>query len=187
MKNICQKIIGILLVVIILASTNISLAVTKEEINKQKNQQSEINSQIDEAKEKQKEIESKKSETMKQVESISSQIENYETQIDSLDSQISEANAKIKEQEQKLAQAEEDYKKQEELIKQRMVAIYVSGETSYLDVLLSSKSLTDFISSYYLVSELTKMDTEKQQNLKKVNMFHNYQIKKKSWSKKFKN
>lgn len=61
MKNICQKIIGILLVVIILASTNISLAVTKEEINKQKNQQSEINSQIDEAKEKQKEIESKKS------------------------------------------------------------------------------------------------------------------------------
>ena len=167
MKNICQKIIGILLVVIILASTNISLAVTKEEINKQKNQQSEINSQIDEAKEKQKEIESKKSETMKQVESISSQIENYETQIDSLDSQISEANAKIKEQEQKLAQAEEDYKKQEELIKQRMVAIYVSGETSYLDVLLSSKSLTDFISSYYLVSELTKMDTELLEKIEK--------------------
>ena len=168
MKNICQKIIGILLVVIILASTNISLAVTKEEINKQKNQQSEINSQIDEAKEKQKEIESKKSETMKQVESISSQIENYETQIDSLDSQISEANAKIKEQEQKLAQAEEDYKKQEELIKQRMVAIYVSGETSYLDVLLSSKSLTDFISSYYLVSELTKMDTELLEKIEKA-------------------
>ena len=138
-----------------------------EEINKQKNQQSEINSQIDEAKEKQKEIESKKSETMKQVESISSQIENYETQIDSLDSQISEANAKIKEQEQKLAQAEEDYKKQEELIKQRMVAIYVSGETSYLDVLLSSKSLTDFISSYYLVSELTKMDTELLEKIEK--------------------
>ena len=94
---------------------------------------------------------------MKQVESISSQIDSYESQISDLDNQIAQSNEKIKEQEKKLAQAEEDYKNQEELIKQRMVAIYVSGDTSYLDVLLSSKNLSDFISSYYLVSEVTQM------------------------------
>lgn len=160
MKNICQKITGTLLATIILASTNISLAVTQSEINKQKAQQNQISNQIDEAQEKQKEVENQKSETMKQVESISSQIDSYESQISDLDNQIAQSNEKIKEQEKKLAQAEEDYKNQEELIKQRMVAIYVSGDTSYLDVLLSSKNLSDFISSYYLVSEVTQMDAD---------------------------
>ena len=77
MKNICQKIIGTLLATIILVSTNISLAVTQSEINKQKAQQNQISNQIDEAQEKQKEVENQKSETMKQVESISSQIDSY--------------------------------------------------------------------------------------------------------------
>ena len=43
----------------------------------------------------------------------------------------------------------------------------MSGDTSYLDVLLSSKSLTDFISSYYLVSEVTQMDSELLEKIQK--------------------
>ena len=39
-----------------------------------------------------------------------------------------------------------------------MVAIYMAGDTQYLDVLLKSSSLSDFISSYYLISQLTEID-----------------------------
>ena len=136
-----------------MASTNVALAATQADINSNQKK-------IDEAEEKQKQVESDKTEAMKQVESINSKIDDYETQINDLDSKITDANTKIKEEEKKLAQAEQDYKEQEELIKKRMVAVYTSGDTSYLDVLLSSKNLTDFISSYYLVSEVTKMDAE---------------------------
>lgn len=167
MKNICKKITGIMLIVILITSTNVALAVTQSEINNQKNQQSQISNQIDEAEEKQKEIEAKKSEAQKQVESISSQIDSYESQIDDLDSQIADANTKIKEAEEKLAQNQEEYEKKQETFKQRLVVIYESGETSYLDVLLSSSSLTDFISNYYLVSELTEMDTQLIESLEK--------------------
>lgn len=167
MKNIFTKIIGIMLVLILLVSTNIALAVTQSDIDKQKNQQSQISNQIDEAEEKQKELEAKKSEAQKQVESISSQIDNYESQIDDLDSQIDDANSKIKEAEEKLTQNQEEYEKKQEIFKQRLVVIYESGETSYLDVLLSSSSLTDFISNYYLVSELTEMDAQLMENLQK--------------------
>lgn len=159
MKNICQKIIGIILIVILLA-TNISMAVTQSEIDSQKNQQTQINNQIDEAEEKQKEIEAKKSETMKQVESISSQIDSYQSQIDDLDSQIDNANLKIKEAEQKLVENQEEYEKKQEMFKQRLVAVYEAGETTYLDFLLTSQSLTDFISNYYLVTEVAQMDAE---------------------------
>ena len=153
MKSIFQKLIGIALISILLASTNVALAATQADINSNQKK-------IDEAEEKQKQVESDKTEAMKQVESINSKIDDYETQISDLDSKITDANTKIKEEEKKLAQAEQDYKEQEELIKKRMVAVYTSGDTSYLDVLLSSKNLTDFISSYYLVSEVTKMDAE---------------------------
>ena len=153
MKSIFQKLIGMALISILLASTNVALAATLADINSNQKK-------IDEAEEKQKQVESDKTEAMKQVESINSKIDDYETQINDLDSKITDANTKIKEEEKKLAQAEQDYKEQEELIKKRMVAVYTSGDTSYLDVLLSSKNLTDFISSYYLVSEVTKMDAE---------------------------
>lgn len=167
MKNMCKKIIGIILVIMITSSTNIALAVSQSEINSQKNQQSQISNQIDEAEEKQKQIESEKSKTMQQVETISSQIDNYESQIENLNSQIEDANTKIKESEEKLAKNEEEYKKKQEIFKQRLVVIYESGETSYLDVLLNSSSLTDFISNYYLVSELTEMDTQLIEGLEK--------------------
>lgn len=153
MKSILQKLIGMALISILLASTNVALAATQADIDSNQKK-------IDEAEEKQKQVESDKTEAMKQVESINSKIDDYETQISDLDSKITDANTKIKEEEKKLAQAEQDYKEQEELIKKRMVAVYTSGDTSYLDVLLSSKNLTDFISSYYLVSEVTKMDAE---------------------------
>lgn len=153
MKSIFQKLIGMALISILLASTNVAFAATQADINSNQKK-------IDEAEEKQKQVESDKTEAMKQVESINSKIDDYETQISDLDSKITDANTKIKEEEKKLAQAEQDYKEQEELIKKRMVAVYTSGDTSYLDVLLSSKNLTDFISSYYLVSEVTKMDAE---------------------------
>lgn len=153
MKSIFQKLIGMALISILLASTNVALAATQADIKSNQKK-------IDEAEEKQKQVESDKTEAMKQVESINSKIDDYETQISDLDSKITDANTKIKEEEKKLAQAEQDYKEQEELIKKRMVAVYTSGDTSYLDVLLSSKNLTDFISSYYLVSEVTKMDAE---------------------------
>ena len=160
MKSIFQKLIGMALISILLASTNVALAATQADIDSNQKK-------IDEAEEKQKQVESDKTEAMKQVESINSKIDDYETQISDLDSKITDANTKIKEEEKKLAQAEQDYKEQEELIKKRMVAVYTSGDTSYLDVLLSSKNLTDFISSYYLVSEVTKMDAELLEKIQK--------------------
>jgi murein DD-endopeptidase MepM/ murein hydrolase activator NlpD len=97
---------------------------------------------------------------MKQVEEISSQISQYQAQIDELDEKISDLNTKISEAEANLKKAEEDYTKQEELLEARLVATYEAGDTSYLDVLLSSESITDLISNYYLVTEVATNDAE---------------------------
>ena len=167
MKTICQKIIGIILVIMILASFNISLAVTQSDINEKKQEQEANKNKINEKQAQIDQVEEIKDATQKEVEQLNSQITEYQGQISNLDAQISSTNEKIKEEEEKLQQAEQDYKDQEELIKKRMVALYMSGDTSYLDVLLSSKSFADFISSYYLVTEVTQMDTNLLEKIQK--------------------
>ena len=167
MKKICKKVLGATLIAVLLASFNMSLAVSQTDINNQKSQQQENNNKIKETEQKKEEVKEIKDETLKEVEQLNSQITDYQGQIASLDAEISDANAKIKEQETKLAQAENDYQEQQDTLEKRIVAVYESGETSYLDVLLSSEGLTDFISNYYLVSEVTQYDTEMLQEIQK--------------------
>ena len=39
------------------------------------------------------------------------------------------------------------------LLEKRLVALYEAGETTYLDMLLASDDLSDFISNYYSISK----------------------------------
>ena len=167
MKSICKKIIGIILIIILLA-TNVSMAaVTQSDINAEKQQQKENEDKQQQLKDKQDEVQEIKDKTLKEVEDLNSQITDYQSQITSLESQIDDANSKLKEAEEKLSENQIEYERKQETFKQRLVVVYESGETSYLDVLVNSSSLTDFISNYYLVSELTEMDSQLIQSLEK--------------------
>ena len=53
---------------------------------------------------------------------------------------------------------EKEFKEKEEAFIERMVAIYEDGQTTYLDMLLSSDNIVSFISSYYMISELAEAD-----------------------------
>lgn len=153
MKKIGLKLLGILLIGIIFMQSNIVIGASQSDIN-------ENNKKINEAKEELEEIKEEKSETMKQVENIAGQIDEYQSQIDELNTKISDLNTKISEAETNLKNAENDYTKQEKLLEARLVATYEAGETSYLDVLLSSEGVTDLISNYYLISEVATSDSE---------------------------
>lgn len=159
MKNLGRKMLGILVAGIILIQGNINLVVAESQ-SSLKSQQSQNNEKINETKEELENIQAEKSEAQKQVENLTSQISQYQSQIDELDDKISDLNNQISEAEANLNKAQEDYTKQEELLEARLVATYEAGETSYLDVLLSSSSITDLISNYYLVTEVATNDSE---------------------------
>ena len=129
-------------------------------LNDVQNQQTSVNDKIEEQKKKLEEITTEKSEALTVVENLDTQISSYESEIEELAEQISSLETQIQEAEQKIKEDEEKYQKDQEALNERLVTIYENGEISYLDVLLSSSSLTDFISSYYIVSELTTYDTE---------------------------
>ena len=164
MKKIGLKIIGIMIIAIIILQFNVVIAATKSELNASSN---ETDQKIEEAKEELENIDAEKSETLQQVEDLIMQISSAQSEIDEIDSQIEDMNSQIEEAQNKLNEKQEEYDDKEELLEKRLVAAYEAGETSYLDVLLSSSSLTDLISNYYMISEITKSDMELMDNIKK--------------------
>ena len=164
MKKLSLKIKGILIIGIFLLQNSVAIAATKTELN---NSQAETDKKIEEAKEELEGIQAEKSETLQEVEKLTTQISEYQSQIDTLDSQISELNDKIEEAQANLDKSQEDYNKQEELLEARLVATYEAGETSYLDFILSSNSITDLISNYYLVTEVATNDAELLEQIQK--------------------
>lgn len=158
MKNKLKKLIGIILIVILMLYANVSIA--NNDYTSELNQKAENNKKINEIKEKEQQLENIKDETLKEVEKLNIEINDYQKQIDELNVKISDTNKKISETEEKLKKAQDDFDKQEKLLKARLVAAYEAGETSYLDVLLSSENITDFISNYYLITEVATYDAE---------------------------
>ncbi len=159
MKTIILKIVGIFMIIVMLLQTN-RCVMAEDSTSELKNKQNENNKQINEATSELGEVQEQKNQTVKQVEDLTTQIADYEAQIETLNSQISELNGKITQSEKELQKAQEDYTQQEELLNARLVATYEAGETSYLDFLLSSESIIDLISNYYLVTEIANNDTE---------------------------
>ena len=164
MKKYMFKLMGIITILIFLLQVNFSIAATTTELNNEKEQNQQ---QIDEKNQKKEEIQAEKSATVEEIEKIITQIQDYENQINELNTKITDLNNKIQESEEKLNKAQEDYDKQEELLEARLVANYEAGETSFLDVLLSSDSITDLISNYYLVTEIATNDAELLEKIEK--------------------
>lgn len=157
MKNIIKNIIGVIIIAVIVSYPSLILAETETELN---NQKEDNNEKITQAQQEKERVTNEKNQTIDEVNSLTEQITDYQSQINDLDAQIDEANNKLEEQTKKLEEAEKQYNDQQDTLNTRIVALYEAGETSYLDVLLSSESVTDFISNYYIISEIAECDVE---------------------------
>ncbi len=157
MKNILKSIIVFIIILIMVAYSNISMAANMNDL---KNEKSNIQNKITSTEKKIEEISKEKEDTLSQVQKLITQISDYQTEIDDLGEKIDTLKTKISESEKQIKEDEEEYAKEQKALDARLVAMYKTGETSYLDFLLSSATLVDFISSYYLVSEVADYDTK---------------------------
>lgn len=159
-----KKVVGLLIILVLLVQFNISMAASQTELQ---NEQTQINSQI---KEKEKEIQSlenQKSEAMKEVETLINQIASYEVELDELKTKIGDLEDQIEETEKNIESKQEEYNKEQELLDTVLIEMYEQGETTYLDVLFNSSDILDFISKYYVVSEITESNTQLLENISK--------------------
>jgi len=106
------------------------------------------------------EIDTKLSTNLQQVQKLDQTISNSEAEMAELNTKIDELKKSIEETQLKLEDVESRYSKQKELLDARLITLYEAGEIQYIDVVFSSANIGDFISNYYLISELTSYDND---------------------------
>ena len=128
-----------------------------QELEKQKE---EVENKIDETNEKLEYVQDELTDSLLKVQEIEDKVIEYQKEVDDLGKQMQELQTSIDDATGKLQIASQDYDVKSDMLAQRLVAMYEAGDTSYLDVLLKSNSLTDFLSRYYAIEELAQYDSE---------------------------
>ena len=123
-------------------------------------ERSDLENQINSSNEQIQFIENDLSATVAEISEINQKIIDKQMEIETLQVQEKDLIVYIDKAEKELEISNERYEKQKELLEKRLVAMYEMGETSYLDLILNSKSITELFSNYYLISEITSADTE---------------------------
>lgn len=103
-------------------------------------------------------IQNEMSNTMIQIQKLDDSIRSYEAQINDLNKKVNSYEESIKSMTKELEETTKEYNEKDEIVRKRLVAISKAGEVSYLDVLLRSKSLPDFLSSIYFMRQITEVD-----------------------------
>jgi murein DD-endopeptidase MepM/ murein hydrolase activator NlpD len=105
-------------------------------------------------------IQNEMSNTMIQIQKLDDSIRSYEAQINDLNNKVNSYEESIKSMTKELEETTKEYNEKDEIVRKRLVAISKAGEVSYLDVLLRSKSLPDFLSSIYFMRQITEVDID---------------------------
>ena len=126
---------------------------------------SDTQDKIEQLQKEQEEIQDNRSEAMKTVENLIYQISDVEKEIEDLETKVDNLQEKIDQSEKDIQQKTEEYNKQEALLDARLLALYKSGDTSFLEIFLTSSSMTEFLANYYLAQELVEYDKEFMQSV----------------------
>ncbi len=122
--------------------------------------QKEMREQIDQASEELSGIQLDITENIEQVQKLDEKIEQAETELEEVSGQAQILQQTIEGLEKTQKIEEEKYEKQKEVFEERIVALYEAGDTQYLDVLLKSDNISDFISTYFVISEIADYDAD---------------------------
>ena len=123
-------------------------------------QREELQNQIDDANGQLEDVQNELSENLQQIQKLDEKISTSQQELDELNTKIANLQTSMSEVETKLKVAEENYNRQKELLDNRLVAVYESSDTEYLDVILSSRSVSEFLSNYFLITELATYDAD---------------------------
>ena len=147
----------IIISILICAISYVSYAADLNELQDQRN---EIQNQIDESNTELSDVNDELTQNSQQIQKLDENIQTTEENLENLNKEISAKEEEISKIQEELDEVTQKYNTQKELLDARLVAMYETENTNYLDVVLGADSISDFISTYYLISEITSYDID---------------------------
>lgn len=121
----------------------------------------------EEAKKELEYVQEELSESLVKIQELDDKIRQAENEILGMDTKLTELGTKVTDTEQKLSVVQKSYEENKALMEKRLVVMYECGDVSYLDLLLRSSSLVEFLSNYYVIQEIMQSDSELLENIEK--------------------
>ncbi len=103
-------------------------------------------------------LESEKTDIVNYIEKLDLQLNELTKQINTLIVEIEEAEVDLKVTQEELEKAKAHEEKQYESMKKRIQYIYENGEPSYLEILIESKDISEFLNQVEIRSKITEYD-----------------------------
>ncbi len=157
MKKIFKTILSLVLV----ASLSLtSIAIVKSDKMK------DLKKQKESVQAKKENYKKKKSEAKKYLNTVDKQLTNVSTQIYENEKKLNKTEKDITKTKKKLTKAKESVKEQNQDMQKRIQFMYENGDSEMLDMLLNSKSITDFLNKAEYITELSSYDRKMFNKLK---------------------
>lgn len=157
-RRVPQIIVSILLgIMLLFCQMAPGLASTLEQ---KKEELSEVNNQLKERRQQLRENEKKQQDIVKELDSIERDIAQISSDLERYEQDLSKLQQSIAELEPLLQKKEEALKKKTEILNQRLRDIYMQGNLSYLEVLLDSTSMSDFLTRLDFLKRLMENDAK---------------------------
>lgn len=100
------------------------------------------------------------------IQNLQDKITEYEKQLEEVNLKYQQLQEQVKKAENELTAVQSKYNKKDKLLRERLVEIYKRGTNNYLDVLLGSKNIVDFISNYFMIQTIAEYDAKSLEELK---------------------
>lgn len=108
-----------------------------------------------------KEIEAQKREArnvLNELNSIDKNIDGIEVQLNTIKSDMKQVNGQVNVTRDELSEAEEKLRERTAVLNVRVKDIYMNGKVDYLEVLLDSKSFSDFVTRFEFLRRIVRQD-----------------------------
>lgn len=151
-KKIC------LILIIILTINLLASFVYASGISQDKEKLEETNEKIDSLKNQ---INNNKNETNKvtsEIKSLDKKIDKVEQELEQVQNELSELNKDIENTKTELSEAENNINDKQDTLESRLRVMYKNGTIGYLEVLLSSERISDFLTRLDLVQSIIDYD-----------------------------
>lgn len=129
-----------------------------------------IQNKIDEANDQKEQVKNEKKTTLEEISDLEDSIAQYETELANLQESIKKLESEITTKNAEIKELQEDYEKKKQLLEDRLVAIYEEGQITFLDVILSSESIFDYISMGARLREMTEADNKQMDEVENQRM-----------------
>lgn len=131
-----------------------------DNMNDLKKQQKDVIKQIQQNKNQIKAVENQSKDVSRQIEDLDKKVDVASNELNKVEKELENLKVNIEKTTVELAEAEENVNEKQDTFNKRMRVMYRNGNVGYLEVLLSSSSIKDFLSRRNMIKSIAEHDTE---------------------------